>query len=86
MAGEAVRIFVVIVVVLHPVVLMTKLLRVYNVYYTCLSLIILSFPPLIKVIVSQVTSKLVWQDLVFGICQSIIGNVNWCLFVGLLAK
>ena len=40
----------------------------------------------IKVIVSQVTSKLIWQNLVFGVCQSIIGNVNWCLFVGLLAK
>ena len=44
MAGEAARIIVVIVVVLHPVVLMTKLLRVYNVYYTCVSLMLLSFP------------------------------------------
>ena len=53
MAGEAVRIIVIVVVALHPVVLMTKLLRVYNVYYTCLSLMFLSFPPLIKVIVSE---------------------------------
>ena len=29
MAGEAVRIIVVVVVVVHPLVLMTKLLRVY---------------------------------------------------------
>ena len=38
------------------------------------------------VVVVFVTSKLVWQNLLFGICPSIIGNVNWCLFVGLLAK
>ena len=44
MAGEAVRIIVVVVVVVHPLVLMTKLLRI------CLSLMLLSFPLLIKVI------------------------------------